>query len=122
MKPFVGAFGLVLSVLVAGCQATSGGETGPAAIEASAPTTDADTSPTQSFTGRVDDLDFIANLDWCQVILFDGQEQLVAITREPRMQSLLELGFSTGLHVDVDYREGQPNVLTRVKVNRESTP
>jgi hypothetical protein len=72
------------------------------------------------FTGRVDDLDFIANSDWCQAILRDQRgQQLVAVTKEPRMQTLLELAFSTGWNAEVYYSGDNPKVLTRVKVNRE---
>jgi hypothetical protein len=71
------------------------------------------------FTGLVVDLDFIANNDWCQVILLDQQgQELVAITKEHRMQTLLELAFSTGKNAMVEYTAGTQNVLTRVKVNR----
>ncbi len=73
----------------------------------------------KSFAGRVDDLDFIAGLGWCQVILRKDGNSLVAITKEHRMQTLLELAFSTGKYADVMYKEDSPNVLTRVKVNRE---
>ena len=72
--------------------------------------------------GFVDDLDFIANLEWCQAILRKDGEQLVAVTKEPRMQSLLELAFATRKYAEVTYDEGSPNVLTRVKVNLEYPP
>jgi hypothetical protein len=77
----------------------------------------------KNFVGYVGDLDFIANLDWCQVILRGDKDDLVAITKEPRMQTLLELAFATGKYAQVEYDETQkPNVLTRVKVNVENPP
>ncbi len=72
-----------------------------------------------TFLGYVDDLDFINNLGWCQAILRKDDVQLVAVTKEPRMQSLLELAFATRKYAEVSYDEGNPNVLTRVKVNVE---
>ena len=75
------------------------------------------------FTGRVDDLDFIANLDWCQVILRNEQgNQLAAVTKDHRMQTLLELAFATGKFAEVSFKDDNPKVLTRVKVNREVPP
>jgi hypothetical protein len=73
-----------------------------------------------TFKGRVDDLDFIAKVGWCQVILRNGNEELVATTSEPRMQTLLELAFITGKSAEISYNEGSPKVLARVKVNREA--
>ncbi|MFO0876100.1 MAG: hypothetical protein U0840_01905 [Gemmataceae bacterium] len=75
-----------------------------------------------TFQGYVDDLDFIVNLDWCQAILRKDGEQLVAVTKEPRMQALLELAFTTRKYAEVSYEEGSPNKLTRVKVNVEYPP
>jgi hypothetical protein len=75
-----------------------------------------------TFQGTVDDLDFIANAGWCQAILRKGRQELVAVTTEPRMQSLLELAFATRKYADVSYDEGTPNALTRVKVNIDYPP
>lgn len=62
-----------------------------------------------TFKGVVDDLDFIAGLHWCQVILRHQGHQLVAVTDEHRMQALLELAFSTRKFAEVSYEDGQPN-------------
>jgi hypothetical protein len=75
-----------------------------------------------TFQGYVDDLDFTYELDWCQAILRKDGEQLVAVTKEPRMQSLLELAFATRKYAEVSYKEGNPNKLMRVKVNIEYPP
>lgn len=72
----------------------------------------------ETFKGRVDDLDFLANQGWCQVILRNGNEQLVAVTKEHRMQTLLEVAFATGRYAEVAYKKAEPNELTRVKLNR----
>ena len=86
-----------------------------------------------TFTGRVDELsvDLLAKPDpkviWCEVILNDGEERLVAVTHEGRLQTLLELAFATGKDVEVSYNEAFFNhgdikaivkVLLRVKVAR----
>lgn len=76
-----------------------------------------------TFTGLVGDLDFVANAGTCQVILRNGNDQLVAVTNEHRMQTLLELAFATKKYADVAYDDAQqPYVLTRVKVNVEYPP
>lgn len=76
-----------------------------------------------TFSGFVGDLDFIANSDWCQVIIRSDNDQLVAVTKEHRMQTLLELAFATRKYAEVAYDETQqPHVLTRVKVNVEYPP
>lgn len=72
------------------------------------------------FIGHVDDLDFIESMGYCQVVIRDQNTQLIAITKEHRMQTLLEVAFSMNKYVNVDYIGGNPNVLTRVKLNRES--
>jgi hypothetical protein len=74
------------------------------------------------FVGRVHDLDFIATLDWCQAIIQSDSMQLVAVTSDHRMQTLLEVAFQTSKYVQVDYKSGDPNVLTQIKLNRETPP
>jgi hypothetical protein len=74
------------------------------------------------FTGRVQDLDYLGAEGHCQVILFQGQDQLIAATKEPLVLSLLGAAFVSEAPVTVMYEGWQPYVLTRVKLNRDSPP
>jgi hypothetical protein len=71
-----------------------------------------------NFVGRVYDVDFIPAVGWCQVLMTNEQESLIARTVDERIQSLIETGFITGSNkTSVDYldKEG-PKWITGVKL------
>jgi hypothetical protein len=75
------------------------------------------------FTGTVRQLDFIANLGWCQVIVTDGTNDLIAVTDEHRMQTLLEISLIREIPVDVAYDDdGTTKTLTRVTIPSLNVP
>ena len=114
--------------------ATVLGVTAIGAAPAGAGTKDGEEPRKEStFTGRVDELsiDLLTKpgpeVLWCQVVVTDGEERLVAVTHEHRVQTLLELAFATGKDVEVSYNEAffnhgeiKTNVksLMRVKIAR----
>lgn len=76
-----------------------------------------------TFIGRVQDLDFIEKVGHCQVILQTESDQLVAITTDPLVLTLLGAAFVKDVPVQADYVGwDRPFLLTRVKVNRDPPP
>lgn len=74
-------------------------------------------------TGKVYDLDFITCSGACQALITDGPDlNIVVVTSEHRMQTILETSMVLDRDVEVDYELGQPNRLTRVKLNLRSIP
>ena len=73
----------------------------------------------ETFSGFVYDIDYIENLGWCQVLIRkdNTSPNLVVITKEHRMQTILETSVIRNLPVEVSYKPGSPGVLTRVKLN-----
>lgn len=68
------------------------------------------------FTGIPRDIDFIKNLGWTQVIL-QGKtptDELVAQTKNDRIQSVLLVALSLKSQVTVNYVDGNPKQLTSV--------
>lgn len=78
--------------------------------------------PDSIAVGQVIELEFISSLDWCQMTLRVTEGHLVAVTKDSRAQTLLELAASKGQPVEVGYTAGSPNVLTRVKVGEGVRP
>jgi hypothetical protein len=74
---------------------------------------------TPRFTGRPRDIDFIANLNWVQVILSKDQEtELISETSDPHLVSIMEAAYGLKANVSVDYKDGamptSPKKLTCV--------
>lgn len=72
-----------------------------------------------SYIGRVYDLDFIAANDWCQALIRKDQTSLniVVVTSDHRIQTILETSMIMSRDVEVSYEEGPPNKLIREKLN-----
>jgi hypothetical protein len=70
------------------------------------------------FRGTPRDIDFIKNLDWTQVILQRpaGSEQLIAHTKNDRIQSILLVALSMKNEVTVEYDDGESGVKRVISV------
>ena len=68
------------------------------------------------FTGVPRDIDFIKNADWTQVIL-QGADELVAQTKNDRIESILLVALSMKSKVTVGYVDGNPKKLTSVALS-----
>jgi hypothetical protein len=73
----------------------------------------------ESYTGKVYDLDFTQGNDWCQALIIKKGEtiNIVVVTSDIRIQSILETAMIMGHDVEVEYKPDSPNVLTRAKLN-----
>lgn len=73
----------------------------------------------ESYTGKIYDLDFIQASNWCQaLILKDGDSQnIVVVTSDHRMQSILETAMIMSREIEVTYEGQNPSLLTRAKIN-----
>lgn len=73
----------------------------------------------ESYTGKIYDLDFIQASNWCQaLILRDGDSQnIVVVTSDHRMQSILETAMIMSREIEVTYEGQNPSLLTRAKIN-----
>jgi len=73
----------------------------------------------ETYTGKVYDLDFIQSSDWCQALLRNGEgdQNIVVITSDIRMQSILTTGLIMDHEVEVTYDAKDDNRLTRAKIN-----
>jgi len=74
--------------------------------------------PAGKFTGVPRDIDFIKNSDWTQVILQGSppMDELVAQTKNDRIESILLVALSLKSPVTVGYVEGNPKMLTSVSL------
>ena len=72
-----------------------------------------------SYTGQVYDLDFIAANDACQALIRKDKTSpnIVVITSDHRMQTILETSMIMSRDIEATYEEGPPNKLTRAKLN-----
>lgn len=75
-----------------------------------------------NFVGRIYDVDFIPAVGWCQALMTNGREQLIARTVDERIQALIETGFITGSEkTSVDYLDkADPKWITGIKLKAES--
>ena len=69
------------------------------------------------FTGVPRDIDFIKNAGWTQVILQGKSGELVAQTKNDRIESILLVALSMKSEVIVGYVEGNPKMLTSVSLS-----
>jgi hypothetical protein len=78
----------------------------------------------QSFVGRVYDIDFVMNAGSTQVLIESPEHKpnLVATTKSPRVQAVLQTALQTRLPVTVTYRDGQPATISSVSLGQPNTP
>jgi hypothetical protein len=59
----------------------------------------------EEYKGKVYDIDFLARLGWCQVLIKTDGMNLSFVTRDHRMQSVLETALSVEKEARVSYDE-----------------
>lgn len=72
-----------------------------------------------SFIGYVYDIDYIVNNKACQFLLRNEDEpmNIVVVTDNHQMQTILETAMVMGRPAEVSFEEGSPNMLMRAKLN-----
>ena len=81
--------------------------------------------PISQFTGVPRDIDYLKNQGWTQVILQgkDPNSELVSMTKNDRIQSILLVAFSLKSEVTVDYFQSKPiPTLKAVKLSVKALP
>lgn len=72
-----------------------------------------------TYKGCVRQLDASASGKWIQAIVNrDATNQQVVVAEDAKLQSLLETAFLWGTQIEIDYKEGTPQTLTRVKLDK----
>lgn len=73
----------------------------------------------KSYCGKIYDLDFIQANDWCQALIRnpDDEQNIVVVTSDIRMQSVLETAMTMSQEIEVSYEGENPSKLTRAKLN-----
>jgi len=71
-----------------------------------------------STKGEVYDLDYIQNLNWCQVLIRQPVDGFIGFVRDDRLQSPLETAMQLAVPVTVYHDDAKPKRIYRVVVRR----
>lgn len=74
-----------------------------------------------STTGEIYDLDYLQNLNWCQVLLRDPLGGFIGFVRDERLLAPLATAMQLGIPVTVHHDDAQPKRIDRVTLKRMAT-